>query len=71
MSSSGPRSRKNSLDDVTLAEIAVVDAGYPQVHNLFITSVTLASSWYRNLNNYWMYSSQATCYTIVTDKKFQ
>lgn len=72
MRGSGPRSRKNSLSDVTLAVIAVVDTGYPQAHNLFITSMTLAFSWYRNLNhNPWRYSSLATCYAIVTDEKFQ
>lgn len=69
-SGSGPWSRKNSLNDVALAEIA--DTGCPQVHNLFITSMTLAFSWYKNLNhNPWRYSSQATCSALVTDEKFQ
>lgn len=65
-SGSGPWSRKNSLNDVALAEIAIVDTGCQQVHNLFITSMTLALSWYRNLNHIpWRYSSQA----LVIDEK--
>lgn len=68
MSGSGPWSRKNSLTDVALAEIAVVDTGCPQ--DLFITSVTSAFSWYRNLNpNPCRYSSQALLTAEKVPKK--
>lgn len=40
---------------------AYLNRGCLEVHNLFITSIRLAFSWYRNLtHNPWGYSSQAT-----------